>query len=113
MSEQDWTTVVLNKKNKTTNANYTPKSFKPATINTTKKIYNDDNTSDIVPVYIDKKLSTQIKTLRNKKNLSQKDLANKLQIPIDIIISYEKGTGIRNGHYVNKIKTFLEIDKNI
>ncbi len=83
--------------------------------NTVKKIYNEDDNKykndspDILPVMIEKDFSKQLQLKRIEKKLSQQDLANKLSIPVAIINQYEKGTGIRNGIYISKLKKYLNI----
>ena len=58
---------------------------------------------------MNKDSSKKLQVKRIEQKLSQQDLANKLSIPVTIINQYEKGTGIRNGLYVSKIKKFLNI----
>ena len=78
--------------------------------NTTKKVFIDgDNNPDIMPIIVDKEFSIALQQARLAKKISQQELSNKLSIPLSIINSYEKGTGIRNGSYITKIKKYLDI----
>lgn len=112
---QDWSPTVINKHVKnsvvkeTITNTYINHSKNAVTV---KKIYdptNPDAEPELRPVMIDKLFGQQIQQARCEKKLSQKELANAICIPVQIITEYEKGTGIRNGNYVNKIKTYLNI----
>lgn len=80
-----------------------------------KKMYdNPDDKSeepDILPVMTDQKFGQMIQTARTAKKMTQKELANALNIPVSIISDYEKGSAIHNSIYVGKIKTYLGIKK--
>lgn len=115
MSHQDWTPVIWKKKpdpkllpktvvvvNKQKNIN--------SINNTVKKIYDEDNPNaepKIQPVLVDRIFSKELQSRRLLKKISQQDLAKALSIPVAIISEYEKGTGIRNGTYISKIKKYL------
>lgn len=114
MEHQDWKPVVWTKKIEKKNL---PKTIeikneqknKNTIKNTVKKVYTDNNEEEIMPAIIDHDLSKIIQQKRLLLKISQQELANKLSIPVSVINQYEKGEGIRNGTYINKIKKFLNI----
>jgi ribosome-binding protein aMBF1 (putative translation factor) len=101
INEQDWIPVVL-KKNKTNKQ--TQKQIDPIV----KKMNQLENSDEIIKVTKvsddDRKM---ISNLRLLKKISQKDLANKLQIREDIIKSIENGTHSKDNQLITRIKTFL------
>jgi ribosome-binding protein aMBF1 (putative translation factor) len=121
ISHQDWKYIVWKKNVQPVNVPkkmiVSDKQKNANSINNTiKKIYNEEDDikyksvePDILPILIDKEFSKKLQVKRIEQKLSQQDLANKLSIPVTIINQYEKGTGIRNGLYVSKIKKFLNI----
>ncbi len=113
-THQDWTPIVLNKN---TNTNKTPKQTHPHVQNTVKvqKIYDPENPDaepDVKPVMVDKEFGMLIQKFRTAKGLTQKQLAAAINLPVQVISEYERGTGVRNGNYVSKIKKYLGITKN-
>lgn len=113
MNEDDFKPIILNPKKETPVNIVSPKPPSlTGTTNTVKKVVNDDGEIDILPVMVDKKFGLQMQQARMKKNLTQKQLAQAIALPANLINEYEKGTAVRNGTQVSKIKKFLEIDKN-
>ena len=117
MAFQDWEQVVWKKKvepkqlPKTTIVANKQKNLNTIT-NTVKKIYDENNKfadPDILPIIIDTNFSKELQKRRLLKKMSQQELANTLSIPVSIINEYEKGTGIRNGTYISKIKKYLNM----
>lgn len=60
---------------------------------------------------IDAKLSKQIQQARCGLGLSQKDLANKVNLPVKTIVEYENGKAIPDNKVLNKLKRTLKITK--
>tara|TARA_B100000579_G_scaffold46979_3_gene32790 strand:- start:199 stop:549 length:351 start_codon:yes stop_codon:yes gene_type:complete len=58
---------------------------------------------------IDTTLSKKIQQGRLSKNLTQKQLANRLSIPVNEINEMECGRFIYNGQKISKVKRFLSI----
>lgn len=114
MNADDFKPIILNPKKETSVNVVAPKppSSTGGATNTVKKVVNDDGEVDILPVMVDKKFGQQMQQARMKKNLTQKQLAQAIALPANLINEYEKGTAVRNGAQVSKIKRFLEIDKN-
>jgi ribosome-binding protein aMBF1 (putative translation factor) len=118
MDHQQWDPVILKK----TNPNATkvtttvPKQHinKAQSAIKTEKIYdpnNPDAEPEIKPVMIDSEFGKQIATARCAKNMTQKQLAAAINLPVNVINEYERGQGVRNGTYVSKIKSYLGIHK--
>jgi ribosome-binding protein aMBF1 (putative translation factor) len=117
MDHQQWEPVILTKKtlnNKVTTTvpkqhiNRTPNAIK------TEKIYdpnNPDAEPDIRPVMIDGEFGKKIVAARCAKNMTQKQLAAAINLPVTVINEYERGQGVHNGTYVSKIKKYLGIHK--
>ena len=106
-NHQDWKTIII-------------KNPKQNVKNSTKKINNNTN---VKKISIEKKadndelkhkqLSTDlrisIQKARCSKNLTQKDLAQKINVSHQIISDIESGKAIYNEQHINKLKRFLKI----
>ena len=113
MNEDDFKPIILNpKKDKPINVVAPKPPSSTGTTNTVKRVVNDDGEIELLPIMIDKKFGQQMQQARQAKNLTQKQLAQALALPVNVINEYEKSTAVRNGQYVSKIKRYLEIDKN-
>jgi ribosome-binding protein aMBF1 (putative translation factor) len=98
MQFQDWEPIVFNKH---ADANL-PKYKKPNRENSpTRKLLNETD----VPVlnYIDSETKNKIITMRNKKGLTQVQLAQKLSVAPNVIAGYESGKVIPNKQFVQRI----------
>lgn len=61
---------------------------------------------------IDSKMSKQIQQARCNQGLSQKELANKVNVPVKTIVEYENGKAILDHKILNKLKRVLKIVKS-
>jgi len=105
---QDWVPVVL-KKNIKKNNSQSSSCNNNNPISSTK-IYNDDNQDpEIIPKTVSLNYGKKMQQARNQLKLTQKDLALKLNITVDIIKKYESGEGIKNSNIITKINRFLNI----
>lgn len=100
---QDWNDITLSKKNVSTKnkVHFTPN---------TNAIYlnNLDNQTDAFKLkHVDKALSKKIIDYRKVNNLTQVQLAHKLNLKLDIISSYENGSAIPNDLILNKFHRLL------
>jgi ribosome-binding protein aMBF1 (putative translation factor) len=98
---QDWTTVVLKKKEK--------KKQKQLEIDPiVKKMNQLDNNDDVCKIETvsndDRKLITSLRTTRK---ITQEELAKMLNIKKEIIRDIENGSLAENKQMINKIKNFL------
>ena len=101
MEHQNWNTIYITKPNK----NSTQK--KPYIHNNEKKIENDIENGNMKTKKVSKNQSLSIQQKRLSKNLTQKELANKLNIPIKILNDIESGKGNKSPQILNKINNFL------
>lgn len=109
MEHQNWDTVYLKankfikEQKKQENKKPTNETFsKENKIN--KKIENGEMKHDKMDVSFGKNLQK----LRLSKNLTQKDLANKLNIPVKTINDIESGKAKHNGQLMNKINRYFK-----
>ena len=98
--DQDWTPVIFSK----------PKP-KPKVQNENNKISNDDDEIVIVPK-ISQSNSILIKTARNKMGLTQKQLASKISIDVQILQAYESGKAVPDFKIMLKLEKILGIKLN-
>ena len=98
--DQDWETVVLQKPISI------PSHIKIGDGN--KKSIKDEN-EIVKPKKIDYNLKKSIQQARLNKKMSQKDLANIMNVPIQAIINYENGKAIPNNLFISKIEKKLNV----
>ena len=111
MDHQDWKQVVLTKrpeknknvKNKLVAVPNTNNNFK--TQGTGKKIKDDDEVKKIPTVGI--AIGKQIAQARTAKKMTQKDLANKMNITTQIIQQNECGKALRNNGLLARFERAL------
>lgn len=96
MSFQDWDKVFMTKSK--------DKPVQP----TNPKPVIDTHQAEPLPK-ITTELKTAIQQARLAKKMSQKDLAQKLNLPISIINDYEKGTAVPNNGFIAKLEKTLEV----
>tara|TARA_Y100000817_G_C16737666_1_gene490959 strand:- start:369 stop:713 length:345 start_codon:yes stop_codon:yes gene_type:complete len=113
MEHQDWKTYIIHCKNsnisnKEKNVNGKKKNNMDE-INKQNKIEKKIETGNLKHEKIDLELSKQIQNARLSKNWTQKQLANKLSIPICEINEMETGRFKYNGQKISKVKRFLKI----
>lgn len=99
MEHQDWKPVVLYKNNTSIVNN---KQKKPTKF---QELNSDDPP---IPKQIDRKISTEIAQKRNAKGLTQKKLANQLNLQPSLINDYESGRVIPDKGILRKIMNSLK-----
>jgi ribosome-binding protein aMBF1 (putative translation factor) len=117
-NHQDWKTIVFNKKEKdegkrkdegkNSKSNETISSTTGTPMWKLEKQIDDENGKGKVLQCIDKNTSKQIIESRMKLKLTQKDLAQKLNIPVNIIKEIEGGTFINNKAIIGKINGYFK-----
>jgi|TARA_B110000902_G_C13727919_1_gene367768 putative transcription factor len=104
MEHQDWHEILL-KRN-------TPNKVKDSNTGGKKGPSNSldqVNKDEFKLKKVNKDLSSQIKKHRNSKGLTQKDLAQKINVKPSVINDYESGKALPNPSIINKLKKILEI----
>jgi ribosome-binding protein aMBF1 (putative translation factor) len=96
MNDQDWETIFMTKTKE-----------KPVQIQTGPKPPIDTHQAEPLPK-VTIELKTAIQQARLAKKLSQKDLAQKMNLPVSVIVDYEKGTAIPENSFIAKLEKFLE-----
>ena len=108
LDHQDWKTLIIhNKKNnkvKNNNKNKIDANTQKL-ISIEKKADNDNLKHDKIP----NDLRIKIQQARSSKGLTQKQLANQINIPLQKISEIESGKAIYNSKDINKIKRFLKL----
>ena len=107
LDHQDWSTIIINKKNKDTNKEKSTRISDEA--QKQNKIEKKVEEGDLKHKKIDNDLRVKIIQIRNSKGLNQKQLANKVNFPVSVISDIESGKAIYNDKQINKIKRFLKI----
>ena len=85
-SGQDWEPVILKKE--------PVNSYKPKEKDPVQRVMNVN-------------IQNAIKQARLNIKMSQKDLAQKLNVKVDVIIDYENGKAIPNNEFISKIEKIL------
>lgn len=104
MEHQDWKTIYV-KSNKQPD-NKTQKQQSQSN-NFEKKMEEKIENGNMRTEKIDKDKSLSIQQKRQSKGLTQKDLANKLNIPVKTINEIESGKGNKNPQIINRINRYL------
>lgn len=113
MSDQDWKPVILNPKPKKSGNQPTVKdTHKYGTPN--KQGVKQDNLSKVAQEeeaqhvkLVGTELGRKIQSARVSQGLTQKQLAAKMFISVQIVQEYESGKAVYNGQYISKFKRVL------
>lgn len=88
------------------NAKRGPPKFESAAARTFKIEEDTDHFGDISRVGID--IGNRMRYLRGQKEWSQKDLALKAGVKVDVVRDYENGKAVPNGRIISKFEQVLE-----
>lgn len=107
LDHQDWKDIVVRKKLDKTIASNTKKvdNATQKLLSVEKKADNDELKHDKITL----ELRQNIQKGRSSKGLTQKQLANSINMPLQKIQEIESGKAIYNGKDINRIKRFLKI----
>ena len=108
LDHQDWKPIIV-KKNKEKKDNKTPKITKIGDPNV--KMEKKIEEGKMEHNKITNELRSLIQKGRCSKGLTQKELANKVNLPVSVINDIESGKAIYNHVQINKIKRFLNLPK--
>ena len=107
LDHQDWKPVIIRK-----NAKQNVESVKKKLNNETLKkisIENKAENDELKHKQITIKLRYSIQKARCNQSLTQKQLAQKVNLSLQIISNIESGKAIYNHQHINKLKRFLKI----
>ena len=109
MNDNIWEThtILFNKKLIQENKKKAERTLKKKNNNTNFKL--DENGENFKHKKITKKICDLIKNGRMQKKLTQKQLANMLNVSQKIIVSYENGTTIPDNNILGKLEKHLNI----
>jgi ribosome-binding protein aMBF1 (putative translation factor) len=107
-SHQDWKQVIV-KKSKATKKMEAKKNPKKQNAPGTKKFQELDGNEIVKPKMIDKNIAKQLQQARSVKKLKQKEVAQRLNVPVSMIQNIENGKAKLNKAFVNKLKKFYGI----
>ena len=106
LDHQDWNTIVIkNKRDKVASGIKRKNPESQKLLKLEKKADNDELKHD----KITKELRLQIQQGRSSKGLTQKQLSNMVNLPLQKIQEIENGKAIYNHKNINRIKRFLKI----
>lgn len=103
MEHQDWKPVVWNKKNKQKDTKHNQRQG-----NKTFRQLDSDN--PLAPSKITLKYGQAIQKERCKNNMTQKQLAQKINVSVAVIRSYETSNTVPNGIILQKINKLLGLN---
>ena len=104
MNHQDWNTVIFSKEKK-----YTPeqiKAYEEKRKEKKEKKKAEENEVKALPK-VNFELKKAIMQSRLAKKMSQKDLATRLNVPVNTIAGYENGKIVPNNAFIVKIERVL------
>lgn len=101
MEHQDFKPVIWKKKKTVNNHTHNPSGTSEF-----RKLDGDDPDA---PSKIEHNIRIKIQKGRTAKNMSQKDLAMKINVPVSTVSSYESGKAIPNKQILQKIRNTLGI----
>ena len=111
---QDWKPVIFNKKSTTAKKSTTVTKVSNSKVNsnnnfsgTGKKIKDDDEVKRIPTVGIE--IGKQIQAARCAKKITQKELANKMNMQPNIVQLHENGKALRNNALLAKFERTLGV----
>ena len=120
MEHQDWKPIVLKKTgralneiNKKKGNTSTVKKFNSWSNSQTQNNNNlkkiDEETETFKIEHVSHDLKVRIQRARTNKKLSQKELANKMNVNVNIIQEYENGKATPNPQMLNKMSRILGV----
>ena len=106
MDHQDWNTIVIRKKKEDKKESKKNNNSEFSKLKSIEKKAEEDN---LKHKKISSELKTDIQKARCLNKLTQKELANRVNLPLQIISEIESGKAIYNHQHINKIKRFLKM----
>lgn len=104
MNHQDWKPVIWKKQIKSSSFTHHVQGH--------SKVKNFDSDDPEPPKKMSHSVKIQIQKARSAKKLTQKQLANMINLPVQTISDYESGKAIPNRQILSKIGKILGINLN-
>ena len=118
MNHQDWKEVTFTK-NLSQDKQHLSRQHRQGNTVAKKKVHNsehsakmhklDNETETFKLQKVDPKVAKQLQQARCSMGLSQKDLANKVNLPVKTIVAYENGKAVVDHKILNKLKRTLKV----
>jgi len=110
LDHQDWKPIIMNAgKRENKNVSKVTVNKLDPNIEKLKSIENKADNDELKHKKIDNELRMKIIQGRNTKNFTQKQLANSINLPLQVVSEIESGKAIYNHIHINKIKRYLKI----
>ncbi len=110
LDHQDWNTIIIKKHNKDNKVKVTKEKHKDSERNKIRNsIENKADNDELKHKKVTLKISSIFIKRRNELKLTQKELAQKINLPVTIINDIESGKSIYNHQHIQKIKRGLNI----
>jgi len=106
-SHQDWKTVVVHKTKAIKQMENKPKKQNAPG---TKEFRKLDGDEIVKPKTVDKNIAKQLQQARCAKKLKQKEVAQRLNVPLSMIQNVENGKAKLNKAFISKLKKFYGIN---
>jgi len=118
LDHQDWKSIIVHSKHRNNDLSQSKdikvvKSKGGEKNKIDHKIEKKVEEGDMKHKGISIELRKEIQTRRGSQNLTQKDLATRINLPVTVINDIESGKAIYNHQHINKVKRFLKIPKEI
>jgi len=107
LDHQDWKPIIIRK-----NAKNNVVNSKKKVDNATLKKISIEKKAEVDDLHHKKltlELRQSIQKARCAKSLTQKQLSNSVNLPVQVISDIESGKAIYNAQHINKIKRFLKL----
>ena len=101
MEHQDWHSIIIKKK--------TPNKINTGSKKGPSNSLDQVDKDEFKLKKVNKDFSSEIKNNRNSKGLTQKELAQKINVKPSVINDYESGKAVPNPSIINKLKRILAI----
>ena len=109
MEHQDWHTITFNKVLKEQNKKEIDEKKLKLSTNLDYKLSKKEEEKGLKHDNVSQNISKIIRDARCSKNLTQKQLANMVNLPVKIITDIENGNAKYNPQNINKIKRVLKL----
>ena len=100
ITDQDWNQIILHKPK----TEKEKKASRSAHVEVSKESKIDKDSESTAHTTVSKSLSQQITQARLAKNMKQTEVANKINVPVNVIQSYENGKAIPDNNVLQKLR---------